>query len=50
MRVSEKRSIKTYPTMEALCSELEKCNFQNSSFLIKGSRGMKMERALEAIR
>ncbi len=49
-RVSEQRSIKTFASMEELCSALEKRNFQNTSFLIKGSRGMKMERALEAIR
>ena len=37
----------TSPTMKELGKQIQDANYQNTAFLIKGSRGMKMERVLE---
>lgn len=37
----------TSPTMKELGKQIQDANYHNTAFLIKGSRGMKMERVLE---
>ena len=37
----------TSPTMKELGKQIQDANYQHTAFLIKGSRGMKMERVLE---
>jgi len=39
----------TSATMEELGTQIKDANYQNTAFLIKGSRGMKMERVLDFI-
>ncbi|MBT8327941.1 MAG: UDP-N-acetylmuramoyl-tripeptide--D-alanyl-D-alanine ligase [Bacteroidia bacterium] len=45
--VSENCGISTFKTMEELGADLKKLNLVNGAMLVKGSRGMKMERVLE---
>jgi UDP-N-acetylmuramoyl-tripeptide--D-alanyl-D-alanine ligase len=46
-QVSANCSIETYATMEALGENLKSKNHNDTAILIKGSRGMKMERVLD---
>ena len=46
-QVSSNCGIQTYATMEALGKNLKSKNHNNTAILIKGSRGMKMERVLD---
>jgi UDP-N-acetylmuramoyl-tripeptide--D-alanyl-D-alanine ligase len=48
--ISENSGISTPADMEELGKCIEDTNYKNTAFLIKGSRGMKMERVLEYIR
>ena len=45
--VSENTGISTPADMEELGSHIKSVDYQNTAFLIKGSRGMKMERVLD---
>jgi UDP-N-acetylmuramoyl-tripeptide--D-alanyl-D-alanine ligase len=45
--VSENSGIKTFRSMEELGEAVKEPNYQETAFLIKGSRGMKMERVLD---
>ncbi|MGB1038416.1 MAG: UDP-N-acetylmuramoyl-tripeptide--D-alanyl-D-alanine ligase [Bacteroidia bacterium] len=47
--ISTKCGIKTPQSMEELGSIIQKSQYRDTVFLIKGSRGMKMERALDYI-
>ena len=45
--ISEKVNLKTYPNMEELGEAIKDQQFSNAAFLVKGSRGMKMEEVLD---
>lgn len=45
--ISQNSGINTSEDMKALGKEIETANYQNTAFLIKGSRGMKMEQVVE---
>jgi UDP-N-acetylmuramoyl-tripeptide--D-alanyl-D-alanine ligase len=47
--VSENSGITTPENMEQLGKQIKDINFQDTAFLIKGSRGMKMERVVDYI-
>lgn len=46
-KVSTSCQLETFQSIEALGKDIQSKNFQNTAMLIKGSRGMKMERVLE---
>jgi UDP-N-acetylmuramyl pentapeptide synthase len=46
-QVSASCGLETYATMEALGEHLKSKNHNDTAILIKGSRGMKMERVLD---
>jgi UDP-N-acetylmuramoyl-tripeptide--D-alanyl-D-alanine ligase len=45
--ISENNGITTSSSMEELGNTIKSVDYQNTAFLIKGSRGMKMERVIE---
>lgn len=48
--VSGQQGFKTFDSMEDLGSEIQSKSYSEAAFLVKGSRGMKMERVLDYIK
>ncbi len=48
-KAAENLNVKTFQTTDELIAHLKKRIFNHTWFLVKGSRGMKMERVLEAL-
>ncbi|MBI1305763.1 MAG: UDP-N-acetylmuramoyl-tripeptide--D-alanyl-D-alanine ligase [Bacteroidetes bacterium] len=48
-RAAEKLGLPSFKNVDELNNHLSKQTFENAWFLVKGSRGMKMERVLEAL-
>lgn len=48
--VSGQQGFKTFDSMEDLGSEIQSKSYSETAFLVKGSRGMKMERVLDYIK